>query len=185
MLRDRLGVGRLVVLLLVEADGERAHASVRLRLHERDDGRGIDPSGEERAERNVGDHAPARCIAQQEVELIQRLRLADRVIARPVDDLREAPVALDLRHAVRTESQHRARLQLVHVAEDGGGARHVAVAHEGGRRFGIDRAAPGGMRHQRLQLGAEQQMTVDERPIERLDAETVADEVQRAGLPVP
>ena len=68
MLRHGLGVRRLVVALLVEADRERAHRSVALRLHQRHDGRGVDAAGQEGAERHVGDHAAPDGVAQQRVE---------------------------------------------------------------------------------------------------------------------
>ena len=61
----------------------------RLRLHQRDDGRGIDPAGEERAERDVGDHLLAdrarqqlaragRCFLRRSLEAVGRAGLGNR-----------------------------------------------------------------------------------------------------------
>ena len=57
-LGDRAGVGPLVVARVGEADGERAHRLGRGLRHRRDDDRRVDPAGEQRAERHVGDEPP-------------------------------------------------------------------------------------------------------------------------------
>ena len=70
---DGLGVRRLVVARLVEADGEGRTGRGLMRLHQRDDGRGIDAAGEERAERHVGDHLRLHGVAQQRFECVDGL----------------------------------------------------------------------------------------------------------------
>ena len=70
---DGLGVFRLVKSLFRKADREGLHRPRRLLLHQRDDGRRIDSSGEERAEGNVGDHLLPNRAGQQLLELIGAL----------------------------------------------------------------------------------------------------------------
>ena len=135
--------------------GSTAPASARRRSRNRSRRRGTRRAERRRSCAGASHRAAA-------VELIQPhppRRIAS-LRGRP-RDLREAPVALDLRHA--RPAREPASSPAAACARRGRWwrGRHVAVAHEGGRRFGIDAPAPGGMRHQRLQLGAEQQMTVD------------------------
>src|SRR6185437_13162246 len=61
----------------------------------------------------------------------------------------------------------------------------ILEAQEAGEGVAVERRAPAGMRAQALQLRAEQQQLAELRPIERLDAEPVADEIEHALAPVP
>ena len=58
-LRDRTRIAALVVALVAEADGERAHGVRRRPRHEADDDARVDAAREQRAERHVGDQAAA------------------------------------------------------------------------------------------------------------------------------
>ncbi len=59
------------------------------------------------------------------------------------------------------------------------------MPHEGGDRGAIDARLPAGMGTQRLQLGAEQEQPAELCPVQRLDAEPIANERQRAVAAVP
>ena len=75
MLGDAARVIGFVEFPVAKADGKCMRGLRRLRLHQRDDGRGIDAAGQERAERNIGDHLPADRVAQQALQLIGKLDL--------------------------------------------------------------------------------------------------------------
>ena len=66
--RDLFGAAGLIVTCLVKADGERFHRARALRLHQRNDRRGIDSAGEKRAEWHVGNHPQFDGIAKQTVK---------------------------------------------------------------------------------------------------------------------
>ena len=87
-------MARLVVGRVAEADGEAAHRPLRLRLHQRHHGRGIGAAGEERAERDVGDHAAADGVAQDRIEAVDRLRGGARR-GRARDHVGNAPIGRD------------------------------------------------------------------------------------------
>ncbi len=53
----RPGVRRLVEIRLIEANGERFDRSIRRGLHQCDDRRRVDSTGQERTQRNIGLHA--------------------------------------------------------------------------------------------------------------------------------
>ena len=91
----------------------------------------------------------------------------------------------DLRRGAGAHDEDRAGRQLVDAPIDRLRPRHVHEAQEGGECVAIERRLPAGMRAQRLELGAEQQQLAELRPIERLDAEPVAHEVEHAVAPVP
>ena len=64
-------------------------------------------------------------------------------------------------------------------------SRHVAKAQERRERVAIELRRPARVGAQRLELGTEQQPAVELGPVERLDAEPVADEVERPFAAVP
>ena len=77
------------------------------------------------------------------------------------------------------------RRQLVDAAIDRVRRRHIAEAQIGGEGVAVECDRPRAIGAQRLQLGAEQEHPVELAPIERLDAEPVADEVEHPLAPVP
>jgi len=87
---DLLGTLCFVIAALVKADGERFDRPRALRLHERDHGRGIDPAGQECAERHVCNHSQADGIAQERVETLDRLVWLRRRVVAPLPSDRNA-----------------------------------------------------------------------------------------------
>ena len=75
-LGDQPGLRQLVVLVVGEADRERPHRLGRMLRHRRDDGRGVDAAGEERAQGHVGDHPPAHGAPDLAADLLVPLREA-------------------------------------------------------------------------------------------------------------
>src|SRR5205807_2224855 len=89
-LRDEAREWELVELAL-EADRERLDGARRRLGHRGYDRRGVDAAGQERAERDVRDHAAADRRAQLVPDLLERLLLRGEVALRRVVEL---PVAL-------------------------------------------------------------------------------------------
>ena len=75
--------------------------------------------------------------------------------------------------------------ELVHSVINRMRRRHVAKAEIGREAVAIERGRPAVGSAQRLELGAEENAAVAISPIERLDAQPVADEVEHALAPVP
>src|ERR1700751_5594024 len=73
MSSDGAGILGFVVLILVEADRERAHRPAAELLHECDHEGRVDAAGQERAERNIRNHAQLHGVSQQLVKLLGRL----------------------------------------------------------------------------------------------------------------
>ena len=71
--RDPRRVGRLVELLLGEADRVRVHRPRAGLLHQRDHGRGVDATRQEGPERNVCAHPATDRVRQQRVERVDRV----------------------------------------------------------------------------------------------------------------
>jgi hypothetical protein len=190
--RDRLGMSRFVIAVLVEADGERLHRPAALRLHQRDHGRRVDPAREERAERHVGDHLPGDRLPEQRIERARRRFVAARerlgetrsrrLLDRPIGTGRRV---LRPRKTLGGERKVRGRRQLAHAAIDRPGRRDVAVAQVQRERLAIDLGPEPRMGAQRLQLRTEHERVARPAVIERLLAEPIAGEVHRSLARVP
>ena len=153
--RRRLACSRLVVAGGVKADGEGLHRPRALRLHQRDDGRGIDAAGEKRAERHVGDHPQLDGIAQQRIEPLDRLVLVRRrIVARLAGerDAAQVPEAFQLRRRACAQRQDMAGRQLRGLAIDGARLRDIAVPQIARDRIVVDRRLPAGDGAKRLEL---------------------------------
>ena len=74
---DRSRLGRLVEGAVGETDGECAHGPRAMPLHQGHDGAGVDPPGEERSHRDVGDHPGRHRVRQRVLELVDHLRVRD------------------------------------------------------------------------------------------------------------
>ena len=100
-LRHRARERPLVVAVVREPDGERAHRLRRRRGHERDDDGRVDPAGEERAERDVGREALPHRVGDGLPHPLQPGAVLERLVGGP-----RLPVALDpLRPALRHEQR--------------------------------------------------------------------------------
>ena len=97
----------------------------------------------------------------------------------------EPPVGLDHRCGVLADVQKTSRRELEHVSIDRMRTRDVVVSHIGGERPSIELRRPAGVRAKRLQLRAEDEQSVEQSPVERLDAEAIAHEPQPALPDVP
>ena len=89
------------------------------------------------------------------------------------------------RRAAGRNAQNCPGRQFVNAAIDRVGGRHVAEAQVRQERVAIELRRPAPVGAQRLELGAEQQPSVELGPVERLDAEAVAHEIKRPFAPVP
>ncbi len=94
-LRDEFCGFGFVEFAIVEADRECLDRPLAVGLHDRDDQRGIDAAGQERAERNVGFHAHRDRVVQQRVELVHRFFFG------AAEWIREAVFGGDLRGPIR------------------------------------------------------------------------------------
>ena len=183
----------LVVAGVGGTDGEGADRAVGRLLHERDDGGGVDAAGEERTQRDIGDHPRPDRALQQLVHRVDVLAVArrvrrpgpylrpcgDGVDQRPPGALRPATVRLDGqdgagRHLldVRIDA-HPAEMTLLEQARDGLG-RHTTqrIPRAEGPGLGREPDGPVGPVGPRA------------RHVQRLDAEPVADQVQAPLPPV-
>ena len=186
MLGDRLGVRRLVIALLSEADGIGPHRGIAPRPHHGRDGGRVDPAGEKCAERHIRDQSPLHRIAKQRFQRIGRFGGAEIERRRPAPrrDIHEAPIGPDIGLAVGLDADAGSRRKLVDAAIDRMRRRHIGEAEIRGERVEIDLGAPLGQRLERLQLGGEHHAPVLPAPIERLDAEPVAHQAEPALLAV-
>ena len=64
------GVGGFIEGLFDETDRERLHRPGARRLHQRDDGRGVDAAREQRAQRHVGSEPALHRVDEQSIELV-------------------------------------------------------------------------------------------------------------------
>ena len=150
----------------------------------------IDAAGQERAQAHVGDHPLAGSIGQQPAQRVgcvfqaARERLAGAVLGRlpcrPVGD----GLCLAAAHAGVQDDEARRR-QLADARENAPGRRQVDEAQIGRQRVPIDLGTEGGMRHQRLQLRAEEPRAGETAVVNRLLAEAVACQRQGAAFRVP
>jgi hypothetical protein len=189
MRRHAGGVIGLVMLALVEGDGKSLDRSTGMFLQQRDDGRGVDPTREQRAEGDVGLHAQSNGVAQEPVEFIDGLVVISEEWVRQsaLRHLLDRPVG-------RRSPQWRAgvhngeqmpREQLHHVLIDRRRSRHVQVAQEIGKRARVDRAVERRARDERLELGAERHQSVLGVDEHGFNAEAVANEREAPLARVP
>ena len=101
------------------------------------------------------------------------------------NDLRRIPIARNLRLALRAVHEKLSGLELVDAAVDAVRGRHVPPAHVGAKALPVDLRRPAIVGAQCLQLRAEHEQAAESRPVERLDADPIARQVQRSRLPIP
>ena len=95
------------------------------------------------------------------------------------------PIAMLPRLAASVQGDHVPRPNLERVPVDAARRVHVAVTEVFGEGGPIDGRPPVRVRAEALGLGGEQQPPRGARPVERLDAQAVADEMQPARVAVP
>ena len=143
-------------------------------------GAGIDPAGEEHAERHVADKVLADRLIECRAEPVDRFVLVDRE-----DGVeRHVPVRLDLDLSVAVGEPVPGR-QLANAAQDRTRRRHVLVREVQRQARQIELTRHVGMFQERAQLRTEHELIRQERVVERLDAEPVPRQHQRARRPVP
>ena len=179
-IRHRARERPLVVAIVGEPDGERAHRLGRRVRHQRDDHGRVDPAREQRTERHVG-HEPLPHRVGDRLAHALEPRLVRERLAR---DLR-LPVALDpLRPALGHEQ--RGRRQAVDSTQPGALARDVLEREIRVERGEVRLAPQRRQLQQRLQLRRERERPVAEaRPQQRLLAEPVAREHEPSARRVP
>ena len=189
-----LGVFRFVVFGLIESNREGAHRPAGLGLHQGDDGGRIDAAGEERAKRRIRHHLPADRLQQQMVQLPHRVFGAACERFRPAGrhHAPQRPVAPRFRQfsgalprGIRGQPHVGARRQRSYAFVYRPRRRNAAVAQEQGERVPVDVGRERRVRHERLELRAEQEHAVLPAVVERLLAQAVAGETERFLLPIP
>src|SRR5215211_202757 len=131
-LGGELRVGPLVVALRVlESDRERLHRAIQQLSHEADDRARVDPSAEERTERNVGDQAPLNRLPKKSAHL------AGRLVERDIEPFSSVcagnnglPIALDDRLTAGLEGHHVPWRKAHDAFEETARGRHVAERKE-------------------------------------------------------
>jgi hypothetical protein len=106
-----------------EADRERPDPPAGRLRHQGDDGRGVEPAGEESPERDVGDEPPLHCTAQERSEVLLGLPLVDD---RPVPEA-HPPVGRGPFEAPLGGDQQMRRGERENAPVERPGRRHVAV----------------------------------------------------------
>ena len=94
MLSDLSCVDGLVVARLGKSYGERLDGRRRLGLHERGNQRGINPAGEERANRYIGKHSQADRITQEQLRAFNGLVhvASERILDATLHDRPSGPI---------------------------------------------------------------------------------------------
>src|SRR6476646_2682037 len=186
---DGARMPRLLELRIEESDRECAHRLRTLRLHHRDDSGRVNATGEEGSERYVGHHLVGYRLPQQDVELVDQLRIgllrwarhagASKCESRPVRGDRWSEAV------ARAEGHHGAGRDLADAAVDRVGRGYVTVAHEqcDGARIGL--TDPVRMRAQGLELRAKHKRVAAHAVVERLLADAVARQDERLLAHVP
>ena len=177
--RDAARVLRLVERPVVEADREGAEAG-HVPPREHRDGRRIEPAGKEDAQRHVREQV----LAYGEVEHGAQPRRGLHLHRRLAVVIAHVPPALDTRLAARV-GQPVARRQLAHALHDRARRRHPIVGEIGGHRLHVELARDARMLEHRLQLGGEDEAVGEHRIVERLDAQPIPRQHQRARGVVP
>ena len=176
-LRDLLLVGALVVMRVLERDGERPQLVVGGLLGQRCGQAGVQAARQVRADRHVRAQAQLDAGAHERLQVAGLLRTR-RVVGLPPRALGDDPAALPHDELARREHPHAAE----------GGARRA----RGPRREDVVDAAQVGLgsdltgREERLGLRPEDDRSVvEQRPVQRMDAEPVAHEREPARLGLP
>ena len=167
--RDQARKLALVVAGLVEPDREGLHRQRRLGRHQRDDGGGVEPTAEKRAEGHVASHADAHGVLQQVGELfLDGLAIAAH---RRLLDARQIPVLRDGR-APTVGDDEMPRRELPDAAEKGMRRRDVAEREIDVEQLRIRLPWDAGG-EQALHLRAEQESRAVGEVVQGLDAEPV------------
>src|ERR1051326_4561204 len=174
MTRDHARVGELAVAALAETDRERLHVRVVPR-HERDDGRRIEATGKERAERHVAHHLHLHGLVEMLEEAPDDVAFARTDIARLA--MRRDPVAALRELSVLPGGARRGR-KLANAVEERLRSRHVAIREEIPHRRKVHIGTRTRQPEERLDLRSEVETVGVLQEEERLLAETVAREGQ-------
>jgi hypothetical protein len=161
-----------------EAHGVGPHQR-RVASHHRAHGRRVDPAGQHHPDGDVAHHLPGhRALEGVPVLAHQRAPIA------PLPPGRLEAV-LELLDPVRPRRQHGGRPQLAHRAQGGGRGGHEAEGEEVVDRHQVHLARDRRVGEQGLDLGGEGQPAAGPGPVQGLDPEPVASQVQGPGPHVP
>jgi hypothetical protein len=172
----------LVKLRCVEADRERSQRVGQLASRIGDDRARINTTGQESAERHVGDEMRAHGIFQRGIQRLDPLRLGTVGVWLPV----QAPIAsgtLDV--SVGTDDQMMARLKLAHATIDRERRRNVLQVQVVIECIEIDAAIQPRPRSECLDFGREGDAVAVEGITKWFDADPVARQQQALQAPVP
>ena len=176
----------LIELRGVEADGEALDRFGRQRLHDRRHQRGIDPAGEEDAERHVGDHLAVDDFAQGPIErLHRRPGVAQPVVMAGAHDVGEAPIGSYRRRRALAPGEQSARIELANAGVDRQGRGDVAVAEVGREGGWVEILRQIADLFEGPQLRGECQTPAACAVVERLFAHPVAGEAGGVGAAIP
>ncbi len=184
------GDGRLVVVGVLEGDGERLHVRLLHRRGQPEDRAAVDAAGEVAAHRHVGLQPQPHRVDQPRTDAVHELlgprfgRLRRQVLpggrevqipVPPQRGLEPVAAAFDDEHVPRRHRPH---------ALVGGGAGHHHLHRLVHRGPGIQPPRHRGVGEDRLDLRAPDDLVAGEVVVQRLDAEAVADQQQPIGRPL-
>ncbi len=180
------GAGGFVVRgFAAEADGECFHRAADGLGHEVHDGAGVQPAGEERAQRHVADEAQVHGFADVVEEGRNGLGFGwRRCRRRPYGWNGRRPVFAFL-HAAIGDAQPTAGTQHANAREHGIRRGDVAVGEVERQGRGVERARHVGISQQAFDPGTEDQPRGVAEIVERLFAQPVAGQPQLSRAPVP
>ncbi len=165
-----------------EADGKAFHRMGAGLGHQRHGGAGIRAAGKKRAHRHIGDqlrfHRRTQPVEQAARRIVQRLAVVAVGFG--------VPILRELRRLTACDRERVAGRKFLDAFIDGARIADIAEREEFLDCARIDPARQIGVLRQRLQFGAEDESAIgQERIVERLLAQPVAREEQRAFLRVP
>ena len=182
--RDLARVAQLAVRPILESDGEGLERPIDLAGHDRGNGAAVQPAGQEHAERDIGHEPDAHGFFEQLAEPPHGVALREARDGRIGASHRNIPVASDPHEPV-LEHERVPRHHPMDALEEGAAAREGSCAELLRQLrlvcFGGDETAS----EDGFDFGSEEQPPVDESPVERLHAETIAREEQPPARGVP
>ena len=127
-IRDGPGMNRFVVARLFEPDGEAAYRPVAHRLHQCDDGRGIDAARQKRTQGDIRHHLAAQGLPEELLQHRDGVFRASpkRLVASPFRGLGGTPECRDagfLRQVIQLQDTPRAQLADACVDRIGAGTK--------------------------------------------------------------
>ncbi len=176
MRRDLPCIPRLIVLLVVETDGERPDGLRRAGLCDCCDERGIIPAAQKSPERHIRDHPLPDCALQKTFQLRARLAVLRRPRSLlPVVDLADLPVLVHPDLSL-CKFQHASRFELVNMLKNALRRFHILLVEIPAEDTLVDPPGKSRVRHDRFEFGGKDQIPALVPIIERFLPDPVPDQ---------